>query len=57
MAKVRNISGEPLAVPELGWRTVGVDEVVTVPDERLDAYTCQSATWAAESAPAKIKES
>ena len=49
MAKVRNISGEPLIVPELD-RVVVVDEVVDVPDERVEAFTCQPKTWAAESA-------
>lgn len=48
MAKIRNISGEARAVPELNWRTVDADEVVEVPDNRADAYTCQAATWAAE---------
>lgn len=52
MALVRNISGGDLAVPELGWRTVEADEVVEVPDDRLDGYTCQSETWADESKPA-----
>lgn len=50
--KIRNVSGEPLAVPELNWRTVQPDEVVDVPDARADAYTCQPSTWASEgSAP------
>ncbi len=47
--KIRNVSGEPLAVPELRWRTVAADEVVDVPDGRADGYLCQSGTWAAES--------
>lgn len=52
MAKVRNISGEPLAVPEIN-RVVDADEVVDVPDERVEAFTCQPTTWAAESARKK----
>ena len=57
MAKVRNISGEPLHVPELN-RLVEADQVVDVPDSRLDAYLCQPATWADETPakPAKNKE-
>lgn len=47
MAKVRNVSGEDLYVPEVG-RVVAVDEVVTVPDARAKAYTCQSRTWVRE---------
>lgn len=48
MAKIRNISGEARVVPELRARTVDPDEVVEVPDDRLDAYTCQKTTWTAE---------
>jgi hypothetical protein len=47
MSKVRNISGEARAVPELG-RVVEADEVVDVPDDRAGAYICQTATWADE---------
>ena len=47
--KIRNVSGEPLAVPELRWRTIAPGEVVEVPDERGDGYLCQPGTWAAES--------
>lgn len=45
--KVRNVSGERLAVPELN-RVVDVDEVVEVPDERADGYISQP-HWRAES--------
>lgn len=47
MPKIRNISGRDLIVPELG-RTVTADEVVTVPDDRVEAYTAQESTWATE---------
>lgn len=52
MAKIRNISGEALAVPEIN-RVVDADEVVDVPADRLEAFTQQTATWAAESAGKK----
>ncbi len=52
MAKIRNISGEALAVPEIN-RVVDVDEVVDVPDERVEAFTQQVATWAEVSAGKK----
>ena len=45
MAKVKNISGETRNVPELGWRNVEHNEIVDIPDERLEAFTCQQATW------------
>ncbi|GEA79936.1 hypothetical protein [Cellulomonas uda] len=51
MARIRNVSGEALAVPELGWRTVAPDEVVEVPDDRVEAFTYQDA-WQPESAAA-----
>lgn len=51
MSKVRNVSGEPLFVPELN-RLVEADQVVDVPVDRLSAYLDQSATWADET-PAK----
>ena len=47
--KIRNVSGEALAVPELRWRQVAADEVIDVPDERADGYLCQPQTWASES--------
>lgn len=46
--KLRNVSGEARMVPELGWRLVEPDEVIDVTDDRAPAYTCQTATWAAE---------
>lgn len=47
--KIRNVSGEPRHVAELNYRLIDVDEVFDVPAERAEAYTCQSAIWAAES--------
>jgi hypothetical protein len=44
MARVRLITDEPRIVPWLG-RTVQPDEVVTIPDEHTDPYTCQPAAW------------
>lgn len=52
MGQVRNISGRVLAVPEL-HRVVEADEVVTVPDDRLLAYTVQVETWADETRTVK----
>jgi hypothetical protein len=46
VAKIRNVSGEARHVPELNWKAVSADEVVDVPDDRADAYTCQTTTWA-----------
>lgn len=45
MAKVKNISGQDLHVPELGWAVVPAGETVEIPDDRLKAFTCQGATW------------
>lgn len=45
MARVRYIGPEPVAVPELGGRTVEPDEIVEVPDERFEGYVCQPANW------------
>lgn len=45
--KIRNVSGEPLQVPELGWRTVQPDELVEVPDDRVAAFVYQDA-WDTE---------
>jgi hypothetical protein len=56
MAKVRNISGEQLFVPELS-KLVEADEVVDVPDDRLDGYICQPATWADETPTTPAKSS
>ena len=47
MAKVRNVSGVDLYVPEIG-RVVEADEIVTVPGDRAEAYTCQPRTWVRE---------
>lgn len=59
MAKVRFIGHEPHTVPELGDREVQPDELITVPDDRFEAYVCQTSLWesveepAADAAPAK----
>ncbi|WP_406730894.1 hypothetical protein [Streptomyces sp. NBC_01794] len=45
MARVRYIGPEPVTVPELGEFEIQPDQVVEVPDERFDAYVCQSRTW------------
>jgi hypothetical protein len=45
MANVRNVSGEARHVAELNYRLIGPDEVVEVPDDRLEGYTCQESTW------------
>jgi hypothetical protein len=51
MARVRLIGPEPVTVPELGGRTVEPDEIVEVPDDRFEAYVCQTATWEATEEP------
>lgn len=48
MARVRNKKGIALYVPELS-KTVEPDEVVEVPDDRLEAYVSQVGTWGDES--------
>lgn len=53
MAKVRNVSGEDRVVPELGWRTVAADEVVEVPEDRVDGYASQPTTWVVETSKRK----
>ncbi|GLP71040.1 hypothetical protein TUSST3_76600 [Streptomyces sp. TUS-ST3] len=45
MARVRYLGPEPVTVPELDNREVHPDEVVEVPDERFDAYVCQTTNW------------
>ncbi|WP_425832567.1 hypothetical protein [Streptomyces fractus] len=45
MARVRLIGPEPVTVPELGGRAVEPDEIVEVPDDRFEAYVCQTAMW------------
>lgn len=45
MARVRYIGPEPVAVPELGGRTIQPDEMVEVPDDRFEGYVCQPQTW------------
>jgi hypothetical protein len=46
VAKVKNISGEPLLVPALGGRMVLPGQVVDVADEAVYGFTCQKQTWA-----------
>ena len=55
MAKIRNVSGEARLVPWLGGRLVLDGQVVEIPDDDLDAYTCQPDTWA-DATPAKSKK-
>jgi topoisomerase IA-like protein len=45
MAKVRFLGAEPHLVPELGDRLVEPDEVVTVPDERFEAFLLHPHLW------------
>jgi len=45
VAKVRNISGEARHVAELNGRLIEADEVVEVPDNRVDGYVCQESNW------------
>lgn len=46
MARIKNISGEDLLVPGLDGRLVLAGQIVDVPDEVADAYTCQETNWA-----------
>ncbi len=48
MAKVRNISGEERFVTWVD-RVVAVDELVDVPDDVAESFTCQPDVWASES--------
>lgn len=45
MAKVRFIGAEPHLVPELGGRLIEPDQIVTVPDDRFDAYLLNPGLW------------
>lgn len=56
MAKVRLIANEEHVVPELGDRLVQPDEVVTVPDDRFDAYVLQTALWESVEEPKPAPE-
>lgn len=54
MAQVRNISGEPRSVPELGLsggRIVDDGEIATVPDDRFAGFIAQESIWEAVAAP------
>jgi hypothetical protein len=44
MAKVRLLAPEERLVPWID-RIVQPDEVVTIPDEHVESYTCQPAVW------------
>lgn len=46
MAKIKNISGEPLVVPALGGRMVLAGQEVEVSEEDVYGFTCQTSTWA-----------
>lgn len=54
MARIKNISGEDLTVPGLASRLVLAGQVVEVPDEDAESFTCQTTNWAP--APAAKKE-
>ena len=45
MAKIRNVSPDPLDVPLLG-RVVDIDEVVEVPEELYDSHSWADTLWA-----------
>lgn len=55
MAKIRNVSGEALYVPGVGYggAVVQPDQVVEVPDERLESYAYQEQVWAVEGGKSK----
>lgn len=54
MAKLRNISPDEHEVPVLG-RSVGVDEVVHVPDDVFEAHSWPDTIWQVVSAPKPSK--
>lgn len=56
MAKVRFLGSEPHYVPEAGDRLVEPDEVVTVPDDRFDAYLLNPDQWEAVEEPKPAAE-
>lgn len=45
MAQFRNVSGQALWVPELRAKPVDPDEIITVPDSRIEGYAYQVQTW------------
>lgn len=55
MAQVRNKKGIALYVPELN-RTVEADQVVEIPDDRLEAFASQTETWSDETVAAPEKK-
>lgn len=55
MAQVRNVSDTPRFVPSL-QATVGVDEVLFVPDEGFDPDTWPLETWEVVSATTTDEE-
>ncbi|MFJ4990068.1 hypothetical protein ACIP9H_40510 [Streptomyces sp. NPDC088732] len=56
MARVRFVGPEPVTVPELGDRVVEPDEVVEVPDQRFEAYVCQTTNWESVEEPRFVDE-
>lgn len=51
MAKIKNVSGEDRIVPALGHRLVLAGQVIEVPDDAAESYTCQVPTWEAVKEP------
>ena len=45
MAKIKNVSGDDRTVPVLGGRLVLAGQVVEVPDELAESFTCQEVNW------------
>lgn len=45
MAKIKNVSGDDRTVPVLGGRLVLAGQVVEVPDELEESFTCQEVNW------------
>ena len=45
MARIKNVSGEDRTVSALAGRLVLAGQIVEVPDEDVESYTCQT-NWA-----------
>lgn len=45
MARIKNVSSEDLIVPGLDGRLVLAGQIVEVPDDEVEAYTCQETNW------------
>lgn len=54
--KIRNISGEEKAIPNLGIGAWGIDEVREIPDAAAAGLISQTPNWRAESAAKTPKE-